>query len=103
MKNMKKLIPIVLLLVIVLSAFSMKDSMRTVRNESFSTGEILKYKVHYGPITAAEATIDVSKQLHTINGRPSYRATVYGRTSSSFDLFIKVRDTWQSYIDTAAI
>lgn len=103
MKNMKKFIPIILLLVIVLSAFVTKDSMRTVRNESFSTGEILKYKVHYGPITAAEATIDVSKQLYTINGRPSYRATVYGRTSSSFDLFIRVRDTWQSYIDTAAI
>ena len=99
---MKKLIPIILLLVIALSAFVSKDRMRIIRNESFSTGEILKYKVHYGPITAAEATIDISKQLYTINGRPSYRATVYGRTSSSFDLFIRVRDTWQSYIDTAA-
>lgn len=101
--NMKKFIPLILLFVITLSAYVTKDRMRTIRNESFSNGEILKYKVHYGLITAAEATIDVSKQLYTINGRPSYRATVYGRTTSSFDLFIKVRDTWQSYIDTAAI
>ncbi|MBC5774029.1 DUF3108 domain-containing protein [Pontibacter sp. KCTC 32443] len=100
---MKKFTPIILLLVIILSAFATKDRMRTIRNESFSTGEILKYKIHYGPITAAEATIDISNQLYTINGRPNYRATVYGRTSSSFDLFIKIRDTWQSYIDTAAI
>lgn len=103
MKNMKKVFPAILLLVVVLSAFVTKDRLRTVRNESFSTGEVLKYKVHYGLITAAEATIDVSKQLYTINGRPTYKATVYGRTSSSFDLFIRVRDTWQSYIDTAAL
>ncbi|NEM99494.1 DUF3108 domain-containing protein [Pontibacter burrus] len=100
---MKKIVPAFLLLMIVLSAFAMKDRLRTVRNESFSTGEVLKYKVHYGLITAAEATIDVSDQLHTVNGRPTYKATVYGRTSNSFDLFIKVRDTWQSYIDTAAL
>ncbi|HEY4650084.1 MAG TPA: DUF3108 domain-containing protein [Pontibacter sp.] len=100
---MKKLFPVILLLVIVLSAFATKDRMRTIRNESFSTGEVLKYKVRYGPIVAAEATIDISDNLHTINGRPTYRATVYGRTTNSFDLFIKVRDTWQSYIDTAAI
>jgi len=100
---MKKYFPIILLLVIVLSAYSTKDRMRTVRNESFSAGETLKYKVHYGPITAGEAVIDVSNQLHTINGRPTYLATVYGKTSGSFDLFIKIRDTWQSYIDTAAI
>lgn len=103
MKNMKKYFPIILLLVIILTAFATKDRMRTVRNESFTAGEVLKYKVHYGLITAAEATIDVSKNIYTINGRPTYRATVYGRTTSSFDIFIKVRDTWQSYIDTVAI
>ncbi|MEJ8758033.1 DUF3108 domain-containing protein [Pontibacter sp. H259] len=100
---MKKYFPIILLLLIVLSAYSTKDRMRTIRNESFTAGETLKYKVHYGPITAAEATIDLSKQLYTVNGRPTYRATVTGRTTGSFDLFIKIRDSWQSYIDTAAI
>jgi hypothetical protein len=77
--------------------------MRTVSNESFSTGETLKYKVHYGPVTAAEAVIDISPTLHKVNNRACYRATVTGKTNSSFDLFIRIRDTWQSYIDTAAI
>ncbi|MFD2246135.1 DUF3108 domain-containing protein [Pontibacter ruber] len=100
---MKKLFPAILLLLLVISGFVAKDTMRSVPNESFSTGEILKYKVHYGPINAAEAVIDISPGLHRINERACYKATVYGKTTSSFDLFIKIRDTWQSYIDTAAI
>jgi hypothetical protein len=100
---MKKIFPAIILALLVLSGFAAKESLRTVPNESFSTGELLKYKVHYGPINAAEAVIDISPNLHRVNNRPTYKATVYGKTTSSFDLFIKIRDTWQSYIDTAAI
>lgn len=87
----------------VFTGFVAKDSLRTVKNESFSGGELLKYKIHYGPITAGEAVIDVSPKLHRLNNRVTYKATVSGRTTSSFDLFIRIRDTWQTYMDTAAI
>lgn len=100
---MKKVIPLVLIVLVAAVGFVTKDRLRTVPNESFTSGEILKYKVHYGPITAAEAVIDVAPTLHTVNGRPCYRATVTGKTNGSFDLFLRIRDTWQSYIDTAAI
>ncbi len=100
---MKKVFPALILLLMVISGFAAKDALRSVPNESFTTGELLKYKVHYGPITAAEAVIDIAPNLHTVHNRPCYRATVYGRTTSSFDFFIKIRDTWQSYVDTAAI
>lgn len=100
---MKRLLPAIVLVLLVLSGFAYKESLRSIPNESFSTGELLKYKVHYGPINAAEAVIDIAPTLHRVNDRPTYKATVYGKTSSSFDLFIRIRDTWQSYIDTAAI
>lgn len=100
---MKKFSPLILLILVITVGFVTKDRLRTIPNESFSSGEVLKYKVHYGPITAAEAVIDVAPSLHMVNGRPCYRATVTGKTNSSFDLFIRIRDTWQSYIDTAAI
>lgn len=100
---MKKFFPVILLILMVASGFVAKERMRSIPNESFSTGEVLKYKVHYGPITAAEAVIDISPNIHRINARPCYRATVYGKTTNSFDFFIRIRDTWQSYIDTAAI
>lgn len=100
---MKRILPAIILVIVVLSGFAAKESLRTVPNQSFSKGELLKYKVHYGPITAAEAVIDIAPNLHKVNDRPAYKATVYGRTTNSFDLFVKIRDTWQSYIDTAAI
>ncbi|MCC9137210.1 DUF3108 domain-containing protein [Pontibacter silvestris] len=100
---MMKTFPVVFLALLVMTGFIAKKQMTNIPNESFSAGEILKYKVHYGPITAAEAVIDVAPQLHQVNNRPCYRATVYGKTTGSFDLFLKVRDTWQSYIDTSAL
>ncbi|RAU83810.1 DUF3108 domain-containing protein [Pontibacter arcticus] len=100
---MKRIFPVLLIALLISVGFVTKDRMRSVPNESFSNGEVLKYKVHYGLITAAEAVIDTSPELHYVNGRACYRATVNGKTTSSFDLFIRIRDTWQSYIDTAAI
>ncbi len=100
---MKKFFPILLIVLMITSGFVVKERLRSIPNESFSTGEVLKYKVRYGPIVAAEAVIDVSPNIHRINNRPCYRATVYGKTTNSFDFFIRIRDTWQSYIDTAAM
>ncbi|MCY7352434.1 MAG: DUF3108 domain-containing protein [Cytophagaceae bacterium] len=91
---------------------SPKNSGRTSANsasadyasaERFVTGEHLEYRVHYGFINAAEATVDVSNRLHQVNNRPCYRVDVNGRTTGAFDLVTRVRDTWQSYIDTSTI
>ncbi|WP_254846588.1 DUF3108 domain-containing protein [Hymenobacter sp. CRA2] len=86
-----------------LMAFAPNEAPRIVRNDSFQRGEVMQYKVHYGLINAAEATIEVSDDLHKVNDRPCYKATVTGRTTGSFDMFLKVRDTWRSYIDTTSI
>ncbi|UPL48379.1 DUF3108 domain-containing protein [Hymenobacter sublimis] len=88
----------------VLTAFGpSSEPTRTVPNSSFERGEVLQYKVHYGLINAAEATIEVDDAVHRINERPCYRATVTGRTLGSFDYFLRIRDTWRSYIDTTSI
>ncbi|MDQ1086586.1 DUF3108 domain-containing protein [Siphonobacter sp. SORGH_AS_1065] len=62
-------------------------------------GEHLEYRVHYGFINAAEATVDVSDKFHRVKGKACYRVTATGRTTGAFDLVTKVRDSWQSYID----
>ena len=100
-------IPFLLLLLVAFgfgfSAFESRDTMRRLDNDSFTSGEKLDYVVHYGLINAAEATIDVDKDIQYINNRPCYKVNVFGKTTGSFDFFLKVRDTWRSYIDTTSI
>lgn len=92
------------LLFIGLAAFSPVDNpTRSLGNNSFDRGETLQYKVHYGLINAAEATIELDDDVHRVNDRPCYRATVTGRTTGSFDYFLRIRDTWRSYVDTTSI
>ncbi|WP_317191356.1 DUF3108 domain-containing protein [Hymenobacter guriensis] len=80
-----------------------ESTQRAIPNNSFAKGETMYYKVHYGLVNAADATIELSDELHRVNERPCYRATVTGRTTGSFDFFLRVRDTWRSYIDTTSI
>ncbi|SNR43922.1 MULTISPECIES: DUF3108 domain-containing protein [Hymenobacter] len=87
-----------------LTAFSpLSNATRSVANTSFERGEVLQYKVHYGLINAAEAVIELDPNVHRVNERPCYRATVSGTTIGSFDYFLRIRDTWRSYIDTTSI
>jgi hypothetical protein len=91
------------ILVILTAAFTTANTYRRVVNTSFGPGEHIEYRVHYGIINAAEARVDVAPSLYSVNGRPCYQVNVFGRTTGAFDLVTKVRDTWRSYIDTAAI
>ena len=79
------------------------DPPRTVRNTSFGRGEVLRYRIHYGIINAADGEIETSNDLHRVNDRPCYKVSVTGKTTGSFDFFLRIRDTWRSYIDTAAL
>jgi hypothetical protein len=83
--------------------FCMIDTFRVVENTSFGPGEHLEYRVHYGIINAAEAIVHVENKIQIVNNRPCFNVKVVGRTTGAFDLVSKVRDTWQSYIDTLAL
>ncbi|HEX8427300.1 DUF3108 domain-containing protein [Hymenobacter sp.] len=102
--NRRWLLSILIVLPLVgLLAFQPSGGLRSIPNTSFTKGEVLQYKVHYGLINAAEATIEVDNGLHRINERACFRATVTGKTTGSFDVFLRIRDTWRSYIDTTSI
>ncbi|MGN7205268.1 DUF3108 domain-containing protein [Pedobacter sp. SAFR-022] len=65
----------------------------------FQPGEVLKYKLKYGFITAAEGTLKVLNTDLKFEDKPTYRLSVDGRTSGTFDVFYKIRDHYDSYID----
>lgn len=100
---MKKYILSLGTILLLASGFTYLNTYRRVVNTSFGPGEHLEYRVHYGFVNAAEATVDVSPTLYKVNDRPCYRVNVDGRTVGAFDFVTTIRDTWRSYIDTSAI
>ena len=57
---------------------------------SFQAGESLKYKIRYGFITAAEASLEVQEGKKQSNGEKSFHYIAHGKTTGSFDFSLKL-------------
>ena len=77
--------------------------LRTVENKAFKAGEKLKYRIHYGFIDAGSATLEVKNEMKNIGGRSCYHIIGTGETVGAFDWFFKVRDKYESIVDSQAI
>jgi hypothetical protein len=99
---MKKVL-LAFLTVFISSAFMSADTFRKVHNRSFTKGEHLLFRVHYGFINAGEASVDVGDTLYKVNNRICYKVNVHGKSTGIFDLGMRIRNTYRSYIDTAAL
>ncbi|NNC85872.1 MAG: DUF3108 domain-containing protein [Bacteroidia bacterium] len=80
-----------------------QDSLRAILNESFTTSEVLEYRVHYGLMNAGEARLEIKKDLVKFGKRECYHVVGTGRSVGAFDWFFKVRDKYESFIDTEAM
>ena len=90
------------ILLIICSSFSFFASAQqlpVMQEPVFQSGEVLNYKLRYGFITAAEATINVTNSDLKFDNKPTFRLSVDAHTSGTFDIFYKVRDRYDSYID----
>jgi hypothetical protein len=72
-------------------------------NTAFKEGEILTYKLHYGLIDAAEATLEVKPSTVKVGNRDCYHIVGSGVSKGTFDMFFKVRDKYESYMDKNAL
>lgn len=93
---MKKLLLIVLLFG---QNLLLAQELKNTREAAFQPGEELNYKLKYGIFTAAEATLKISYTDLKFDDRPVFHLVAEGRTSGTFDLFHKVRNRYESYID----
>jgi hypothetical protein len=77
----------------------------SVRNTAFQAGEVLKYKVMYSlarvNVGAGEAVFTTT--LERLNGKMVYHVVGDGKTFGFYDKFYKVRDRYESYIDTGTL
>ncbi len=76
-----------------------------VRNTSFVVGEQIDFTVFYNVaglfVNAGNATF--TSQLERFNGRPVFHITGVGKTHPSYDWIFKVRDQYETFIDTATM
>ena len=77
----------------------------TLKNNAFKADEEVRMKVFYSTlgmyVGAGEAVFTSS--LERYNGKPVYHFVGTGTTYSFFDNFFKVRDRYESYVDTATL
>ncbi|HCJ67447.1 MAG TPA: DUF3108 domain-containing protein [Elusimicrobia bacterium] len=75
---------------------------RKLENRSFQVGEKLLFIVKWGVIPGGWATLEVPQEV-TVNGRQAYRIISRAWTNSFFDIFYKVRDHNESWMDTESL
>ncbi len=68
----------------------------------YEKGELAKYSIYFGPIEVGSASLEV-KNIVSINGKNAYHIIGEGRTAFFFDWFFKVRDIYETYIDTQTL
>lgn len=81
---------------------------RSVKNTSFGRGEKLNFKVYYhslvtGNVTAGFGTLEVTQDNRKFNNRDTYHIIATGKSSGLFNLFFKVDDRFESYVDEDGI
>lgn len=97
----------IMFLVIYSSSLSFSQEMRMVENNAFQSGEYLKYRVYYDSwftswMTAGYGTMTVKDTDEKFHDREVYHIQVTGQSTKFFNLFMKVNDRFESYLDKEA-
>lgn len=75
---------------------------RSEPNKAFDVGESLLFIIKYGFISGGHASLEV-RSTETVRGRPAYHLVSEARTNSTLDIFFKVRDLNESWMDTESL
>lgn len=65
--------------------------------QDIQSGEVLKYRIHYGLLNAGTASLTTLKT--TYQGQPHFYVKGYGKTTGAVRAFFKVEDHYESFIN----
>ncbi len=101
----KKTVFIIVLFSLCQDSFSQQENFCGIKNKSTQSGELLTYKVFYTLAGAyiGAGEVSFSNTVETYQNKAVYHITSVGKTYKSYDLFFKVRDVYESYIDTTSM
>ena len=71
-------------------------------NLPYNVGEYAAYKISFGAINVGYAELEV-KEIISVNNKPSFHIIGKGRTAPFFDWVFKVRDVYETFIDTSTL
>lgn len=77
-------------------------SWRAETNTTFAAGESLLFEINYGFITGGWATLEV-RSTETVHGRDAWRIVSQVRSSKKVDVFYKVRDLSETWMDVGSL
>jgi len=105
---MKKNLVLIIFIWLAVTATSQVSEYRKVNNHAFKKGELLNYRVFYDSwltawATAGTGTVSITDDNKKYNGRDTYHMVIEGKSKGLFNLFFKVRDRFESYVDTETL
>ena len=65
----------------------------------YKIGEYAAYTLHFGVINVGFADLEITESVQ-LNNRPTFHIVGKARTAPFFDWFFKVRDVYETFIDT---
>jgi hypothetical protein len=98
-----------ILLVILFASSAIKLSAGNdfcgVVNRSFASGEVITFKVFYNVIGlfVDAGTASFSASMVRYNNKPAYHIVGLGTSNPTYDWIFKVRDRYESYVDTGSL
>lgn len=105
MKYIDHLLAVVLCFTLLTGGSGKDADFCSIRNTTTRHGEQIDFTVFYSVagiyVTAGFATF--INKVEMLNGKPVFHITGTGRSNSSYDWIYKVRDRYESFIDTATM
>jgi len=89
-------------ILIVPQTSSSKEEFRVIENNAFKECEKLVFDLDYGFVTAGVAVMEIPR-IKKISGRNAYHINFEVNSVPSFDMFYKVRDRYESYLDVEGL
>lgn len=89
-------------LIALTAVYPQKKDFRKITNNAFTVGERLTFDVKYGFVTAGVAEMAIPR-IKKMSGRKTYNITFKVNSVPAFDMFYKVRDRYETYLDVEGI
>ncbi|RMG66846.1 MAG: DUF3108 domain-containing protein [Bacteroidetes bacterium] len=82
---------------------SAAQPMQAPIRPAFGWGEYMKFRVHYGFVTAGYVSLQVQEEPVMVGSHPCYHIVGLGWTHPGFDWFYRIRDRYETYMDTTEL